>query len=260
MGAYLYWKTKAGQAKTLWFDVVTDEQHHLKASSTDHPVEEGVDITDHIRPEVARVSLSTFVSNSPLVNKVEVAAFTGKSGKLIGAQGGNVNGKELDVPTYDPPLAPTPGSVLNALTSAIANLLNGKKEYKAQVLTFDKEFDNVQDVYDALEECRKTSQLVDVVSSTRTYKNMHIEDLNMTRGPDQGTGATFTLELKEIRVVSTLKVTAPKPAETAGFPRKDNGNKGPNPADDPTKRASYLVKGGAAIGVFTGGNTGIPGP
>ncbi len=179
---------------------------------------------------------------------MDVAAFVKKSGKIIGVQAGSIKGEKLDVKVYDPPLLPTPGSLINALTSAIGNLLNGKKEYKAQVLKFDKDFDNVQDTYFALKELRDTAQRIEVATTVRTYKDMVIEDVSMPRKAEHGTGASVTISMKEIRVVSTLKVKAPKPAESLGQPRKNQGAKGPSDADDPTKKQSTLFKGLAAIG------------
>ncbi len=68
MGAFLVWTTPNGESKSLLFDVVTEEGQTLSASSTDHPVEDGPDITDHIQKEVDRVSLTVFVTNTPIVD------------------------------------------------------------------------------------------------------------------------------------------------------------------------------------------------
>lgn len=248
MSAFLYWTNKAGASKILWFDVTTEEQHHLKAEITESPVEEGINVTDNVRPAADTLSLTCFISNAPITNKADVSALVKKSGKLIGAQVGSTQGEKLDVKVYEPPLMPTPGSLINALSSAIGNLLKGKKEYKAQVLKFDKDFDNVQDTYFALKELRDTGQRIEVVTTIRTYKDMVVEDVSMPRNAEHGTGASVTVSLKEIRVVSTLKVKAPRPAEVLGQPRKNQGAKGPSDADDPTKKQSTLFKGLAAIG------------
>lgn len=248
MSAFFYWTTKAGASKILWFDVTTEEQHHLKAEVTEHPVEEGINVTDNVRPEADSLSLTCFISNTPIFSKVEVAAGIKRSGKLIGAQAGSVKGEKLDVKTYDPPLLPTPGSLINALTSAISNLLTGKKEYKAQVLKFDKDFDNVQETYFALKELRDTSQRIEVITSVRSYKDMVLQDVSMPRTSEHGTGAAVTIQLKEIRVVSTLKVKAPRPADSLGQSRKNQGAKGPSDANDPSKKESTLFKGLSSIG------------
>lgn len=47
-------------------DSCLEETHQLVNTITDHPVENGVNITDHSRPEPDRVTLRCFVSNTPL--------------------------------------------------------------------------------------------------------------------------------------------------------------------------------------------------
>ncbi len=47
-------------------DACLDETHTLENTVTDHPVEEGYNITDHVRPNPDRVTLRCFVSNTPL--------------------------------------------------------------------------------------------------------------------------------------------------------------------------------------------------
>lgn len=49
-------------------DTAETEQHDLSSTITDHPVEEGVDITDHQRPNPDTVTLNCIVSNTPLSN------------------------------------------------------------------------------------------------------------------------------------------------------------------------------------------------
>jgi hypothetical protein len=220
----------------------------MKAEITESPVEEGIATTDNYRPLAKTLSLSVFVSNTPITHKTDVAALTGKQGKLIGAQAGGTKGEDLDVATYDPPLAPTPGSLTNALTSAISNLLNGKKEYKAQVLKFDAPFDNVQDAYFALQELFATAQRVDVITSVRTYQSMMVREVSMPRTSEHGTGATITVSFQEVRVVTTKTVKAPIPSVVRAKARKNNGAKGAAGAGDPTKRESALFKGLKSLG------------
>lgn len=47
-------------------DSCLDETHQLTNTITDHPVEQGFNVTDHSRPEPDRVSLRCLVSNTPL--------------------------------------------------------------------------------------------------------------------------------------------------------------------------------------------------
>lgn len=47
-------------------DSCLDETHTLTSTITDHPVEQGFNVTDHSRPEPDKVQLRCFVSNTPL--------------------------------------------------------------------------------------------------------------------------------------------------------------------------------------------------
>src|SRR5262245_60445383 len=50
---------------TIWIDVSISESHSLSASVTDHPVEQGVNIVDNIRPEPRTVEIEGLVTNHP---------------------------------------------------------------------------------------------------------------------------------------------------------------------------------------------------
>lgn len=51
---------------TIDIDSCLDESHLLANTVTDHPVEQGFNVTDHSRPNPDQVSLRCFVSNTPL--------------------------------------------------------------------------------------------------------------------------------------------------------------------------------------------------
>jgi hypothetical protein len=52
--------------ETIEIDACLDESHSLTNTLTDHPVEEGYNITDHSRPDPDVVTLRCFISNTPL--------------------------------------------------------------------------------------------------------------------------------------------------------------------------------------------------
>lgn len=252
MGAYLFWTAKAGDNRILYFDVCQDEQHDLASDIVEHPVEQGVDITDHIRPKVPQVSLTGFVSNTPIYSKSEIAGFIAASGpnptgKIIGAQNGDVKGVEIKPNFYEPPLQPTPGSLLTNGLTAIANALFGRRQYKANVLKFDTEFDNVKDIYRALDFARGEAQLFNVVTSSRVYSNMGLMNINVSRNPETGTGAIFKLDLKQVHLVSTQRATLPTPKEPSGKKSVNKGTKNTKEVEE-----SVAIKLLDKLGNFTG--------
>lgn len=56
----------AGNVDVVTVDACVSESHLRANTVTDHPVEEGAPISDHSRPEAARVQLECVVSNTPL--------------------------------------------------------------------------------------------------------------------------------------------------------------------------------------------------
>lgn len=59
-------KTRA-RVGLVQFDASLTETHNKEVEVTDHPVEEGADITDHIRPVPESVDINGMVTNTPLV-------------------------------------------------------------------------------------------------------------------------------------------------------------------------------------------------
>ena len=55
--AELKWILEDAQEQSLFFDATVRDSHEASATITEHPVEEGADISDHIRPDLDRVSL-----------------------------------------------------------------------------------------------------------------------------------------------------------------------------------------------------------
>jgi len=56
----------AGGTDALVVDACVKEDHALVVTTTQHPVEQGFDVSDHARPEPRSLSLDCVVSNSPI--------------------------------------------------------------------------------------------------------------------------------------------------------------------------------------------------
>lgn len=55
-----------GQNVSISLDVVPSENHQISSSITDHPVEEGANVSDHARPDPDILTLECVISNTPL--------------------------------------------------------------------------------------------------------------------------------------------------------------------------------------------------
>ncbi len=213
MPAFLTWVTKSGQDKSLFFDVCTEEGQELTSTTTEHPVEDGANVSDHVKRELDKVTLEVFVSNAPIYDWND--------------RGGKVSKVEIKLQHYKAPFAPTPGAVFSAiggaLKDAVGALLGRKEEYGAQVLQWDNSFDAVGETLAVLEGLKNDVQLVDVVLPSKDYANMFLEHIAVSGNATTGTGRSFALSFKEIRKVAVRTVNAPKPTELRAQTKKPKG-------------------------------------
>ncbi|MCP4570674.1 MAG: hypothetical protein GY841_24075 [FCB group bacterium] len=63
----MVFKTKKGQVGAVQFDAMVSENHTMSAEVTEHPVEEGSDIADHIRLGPREIEIVGVISNTPVV-------------------------------------------------------------------------------------------------------------------------------------------------------------------------------------------------
>lgn len=216
------------------FDCVVRESATHSATVTTHPVEEGSDVADHVRAENATIELDILISNTPLkdVNNV---------------WGGSVAALELKVPRYERPLAPTPGSLMNAGLNALGNLLNPPEPIVATVMQWPEKFNNCAFVLGTLLDWKDRGVVGKVVASNRTYENTVITNVETTRTNTTGDAIEIKLSLQEIRIVEAKLVTAPVPTETRGKTLKPKGRQPTAPVKDvPAKKSVFkkLLGGG----------------
>lgn len=233
MAAFLTWLPDgAAEVQALYFDVCTEEAVDFTSTATEQPVEDGANVSDHVRRELDHVALEVQVSNQPIYD--------------WNARGGKNDKIPIQLAKYTPPLAPTPGAIFSAVGSAISSLFSGDSEYAANVFQFSSEFNAISDTETKLRKLKDDVQLVTVVTSTSTYENMFLEHIAIERNSAMGDGATFRLELREIRKVAVSIVNAPKPSEIRGAKMKPKGAKGTKDAKAPAQKKSIL-KGGLVL-------------
>lgn len=253
----LSWKDKqTGAVDMVRFDVVTTETHESLLAITDHPVEEGNDVVDNARPSAPRVTVVGYVSNKPLWSNPDVEKFA--------------DFREIDlvIPKQPKPFPLTPGGLTRLATGAISDVLTeiGLKAgppSKYSALAAQSGFPNrAKIVYETLLLAQSRRSRVKIVTTMREVDNMLIERLNMPRTVEDGNGATFEIDLKNIRTVQSATTNAPVPLEARGAGQTSKGSQNPKAKDDAKKKAqleSWLVNGWNAAGGIGGLLTGVPG-
>lgn len=240
MPVTLAWEDDSGAEVSAIFDIDTQETHELANVITEHPVEEGADVADHVRPQLKRFQLEGFVSDTPLLsnhNVVNEATF-----------------QDLELQIPEMPMQASLSGAISAGVSAIGNAFTGgPKPLKVKMLRFDNFKSRKRAAFEAFEDARINARLVRVITSVAEYENMLIEQVTVTRSPDDCDGATFSIALKEIRLVVSDIVVAPEPAELSGQLMKAAGAK--SGKDDKEKIAelkkSLLVQAGEGLGLLS---------
>lgn len=98
----------------------------------------------------------------------------------------------------------------------------------------------VRGTYATLLKAMEQGVLAELITSLRSYKSLAITSLRVTRESSSGDALTFTMTLKEVRVVSTKY--DPPTVETRGKKKKDLGKKGTTPT--PPAQEKTVLKAG----------------
>jgi hypothetical protein len=155
-------------------DASLSEQHITTAEVTKHQVERGSDITDHIRPLPARLSLEAIVTNTPL----------------------GVPETQADGVT---------GSIQDTTTT-----VNGQR-VTFRSFVFSGTFDRVRDVFGDIVDAIQGAALFSVTTTLKRYENLACTNFVPTRNADKGNALHFTIDFEEIRLVDTQVVAALPP-------------------------------------------------
>jgi len=236
-GLTLLWVTKKSKdLRYIKFDVCTQETYEAIIALTAHPVEEGVDVVDHARPEPERITVEGFISNKPLPGNVL------GSGAFLRDPKMNAQSVALNLPPLPSPFSPTPGGLTRAVTGFVDKLLNPPPS-KITVYKPDTALNRAREALILFEEAKTDAALITVVSGMHWLDTMMLERYACTRTAEGGNGATFQVDLKRVRIVKTETVDAPQPAEARGAPSESKGSKAAQ-ATDPkvTTKAKSIAK------------------
>lgn len=232
MGAYILWRaTDKAPAGSLSFDAVTSETVVFGSTVTEFPVESGANVSDHVRENLDTISLEVFASNHPVHGGNHVNPDSPR---------GDVQSVLLDIPVFQRPINSL-SAAISAGVGALSKLIFGEKDpLRAQLLSFSSSFSATQETYDKLRQLKAEKRIVEVITRDAYLDSMILENVTMPRTPAEGSGAKFSLEFKQIRIVETLQTFAPVPAEPRGKGVAKAGAVGGNPAADAEKKKSIL--------------------
>lgn len=250
MAVSIVFEDEAGEEQVVIFDATLTVKPELGADITQLPVETKQNITDHIRPQLDRLSVEAFVTNTPVpvlqeytTTKLEIAP------------------RVSDITEVEDPDSfglgdiPGPGTLNRAVQGAIGDVLSGlfPPELKHLDLSNLDVTDRVRDVYDSLDQIRRKGTECRIVTKFKDFEGMHISLITPLRGVPEGNGARFTIDFQEVRVSETSTKAFPVPEETRALPAVSLGSRsGKKPKDEQTEgqNETLLHQLGVGGGLF----------
>ena len=233
--AVLVYEYTPGVLSALEFDATLSEVHSASATVTEHPVEKGAAITDHVRPQLDRVQLEGLITNTPINSTaVQVALLRGTlqaGAKPVAGLRGAYTGQDFTVTRYRwlrgfkmtggnmapyrPPLigVPPPKVKVEASERAAERITYGGK-----LLQFPERVDRVGAVFQTLRTLCREGVPVRLVTELQDYPDMLITSVEAPRMPEDA--IRFQMSLTSVRYVATrlvdvkIKKTAEKRAQT----------------------------------------------
>lgn len=224
-------------------NVVVSEDHERTAMVTEHSVEQGSPVVDHIRPNPQTLKLDVFISNTPVKSS---------DGEFLPIT------IELDTPGdksasfLSQITAGGTGGLIQKGLNAIGIGKGPPTKITPVLLQFNDDTDYVQIALNAFTDLLDNGVLVQIFTPRANYQNMVLSSVVMHRDKGTGTSANFTLNFKQIRFVSSKIVDAPLPSIVRATPNNNLGKKD-------TKQASTQDESVGHRNQAATGNVFIPG-
>jgi hypothetical protein len=172
-GALIRWTDEGGTENVIDFDVAMTEGYEVAADVTEHAVETGSNISDHVRAKNRTFTITAFISNTP-----------------------------IETPTFG--MDGATGSV------AAATVTVGGKSFTANTFQFSQSFDRVKAVDLALVDLVERGQRITIVTSVRRTENCVVTRYRWDRNVENGNDLDLTLEITRLRTATTRVVAAPR--------------------------------------------------
>lgn len=179
----LEWTQSDGSLAAFEPDALIHELHEDTAEVTEHAVERGSAIADHVRPLPQAITLEGELSNHP----VQV-----------------------------------PATQMSGVTGSVQSTPLGNTKQSASVLRFSGPFDRVAVVNNLIQSLVKNATLVRIITSLGTYEDFAIVRFRVDRDGASGNNLPFTIDAKHVRIVETQRVSV-RPLQRRAIPRADRG-------------------------------------
>jgi len=235
--------TELGSSSAIFLDATLSESFDAPIEVTQHPVEKGVDITDHIILKPQKVTIDGVLSETPFSLEASEAGLASSVAASIGQALGGV-------------LAGALATAALSTSKTMAGLLSAKNISGGTVV--DDEADLRDDTIipsgnarlrDAINEfmfIRNDKKPVTIITGLKQYKDFILIAFNVKRDNKNGQSINVHLEFQEVHYATSQTVRIAVPKTKAAVKKSDQGRKNATPAPKP---GSYLKQ---IVGAFIG--------
>lgn len=209
------WQGESGQTFSITLDASLHEQHTGTATITDHPVETGSNVTDHIRPDPDMLTIEGIVSNTPLFLPGDLPAARLISQEISATSKSSDNRQKIrGAQKTLGDIAPVPLPFVSGIPIGLADQADVGRQVPggrlvAVVKTFDVEFDRVGEVDVEFFRIRTEGRLCRVVTKLRVYEDMALQSHETPCDPQTGDALHFTLTFKRVFFGTTKSEPVP---------------------------------------------------
>lgn len=246
-----------GETEFVRVDAVVEEMHRSSAVITSHPVEDGGNVSDNVRPDQDTIQLQVFVSNTPITVPEGVSGGVQEQNIFVEEPSQRADTGPRLIDAGAPPIRLPLGGLVPGLAPRweAADFIERAEPQglgAAQLLAFDEEFDRVNEVYIQFLALLSRGIVVRVVTKLRTYENMLIEELTVPRKAETGNAARMDVTLRQVRIVDTQTVEVPPlPEEDRGENDRNRGGQATDDADgEEGSRSSLWMRGARRLGLI----------
>jgi Dit-like tail protein len=251
------WLDAAGNTNTLDVDVVMSTADKRTARLTDHVVETGAVVTDHIVIQPETLSFELLVTQTPHGGKGQSRGFSLQATEIT-VDSMSLN--SVTVPIQVPKSRFKPGGFFllsQGLRSIVEDALGlgadiptkvkgsasrlSSRTMNVATLKADTEVDRVNVAHDTLVGIMNTGLLVTVSFKGRLYLDYLLTSVELSQGKGESGCGRFKVEVRAFRTVKGTNVALPDPTDFRALPKVSKGNtptKTPDP--DPTKRGKTI--------------------
>lgn len=230
-GNLIQWIDNAGTTHGLDVDLVLSAKDSRSAKKTEHPVENGANVADHIVFSADKFKLEILQTQTPIT---EVKGFSQQN------------------LTIEFPKSPVRGLVALAV-QAVGNLVSGSSVFGGgadtdtidlQTLQAQAPVDRVADLHDQLIEIYQNAYPVTVTFKGRVYPQFLILNIELSHNKGEFGLGRFSCDVEKFQTVSTATATLPDPKDLRAKAKKSQGKKGTTEAKPDTARLRSTLRSG----------------